>query len=297
MKKLLVFLILNFIKILKYCFYKITNKNILFYFNTINEDTYEKAYIKKSLIKFFTPNEDIYWRVKTLLTKEPETIDFINRFNNNKKIIFWDIGSNIGLYSIYAAATHKNIEIISFEPSFNNLRVLARNISVNGFSNKIKIISSPLLDKANFFSKMRESTMLEGSAINSFHSNLDFAGKVLKSQMDYNILGTSIDDLIKNKILEIPHYIKIDVDGLEHLILKSASLILKSNKIKKISVELNENYKSQYDGVLKIMKKHNFELTATGKTNSIIFFDEKNFVKKSNRFSKTFNFHFNKINK
>lgn len=139
--------------------------------------------------------------------------------------------------------------------------------------------------------------MLEGSAINSFHSNLDFAGKVLKSQMDYDILGTSIDYLIKNKILEIPHYIKIDVDGLEHLILKSSSLVLKSNKIKKISVELNENYKSQYNGVLKIMKKYNFELIASGKTNSIIFFDEKNLVKRSNRFSKTFNFHFRKINK
>ena len=38
---------------------------------------------------------------------------------------------NIGLYSIYAALRHKNIEVISFEPSTNNLRILSRNISIN----------------------------------------------------------------------------------------------------------------------------------------------------------------------
>ena len=74
-------------------------------------------------------------------------------------------------------------------------------------------------------------------------------------------------------------------------------MVLKSNKIKKISVELNENYKAQYNEVTKIMKKSNFELTSSGKTNSIIYFDEKTLIKKSTRFKKTFNFHFNKINK
>ena len=37
--------------------------------------------------------------------------------------------------------------------------------------------------------------------------------------MKYNLYGTSINSLIANKILQIPNYIKIDVDGIEHLIL------------------------------------------------------------------------------
>ena len=55
------------------------------------------------------------------------------------KKYFWDIGSNIGLYSIYAKIKHENIEIHSFEPSSSNLRVLSRNISINDLENKIKI--------------------------------------------------------------------------------------------------------------------------------------------------------------
>ena len=35
--------------------------------------------------------------------KEPETLQWISEFSNNEKTIFWDIGSNIGLYSIYNA--------------------------------------------------------------------------------------------------------------------------------------------------------------------------------------------------
>ena len=62
-----------------------------------------------------------------LLTKEPETLEWIDQFKGDK-IVFWDIGANVGLYSIYAALKHKDIQIISFEPSVNNLRVLSRNI-------------------------------------------------------------------------------------------------------------------------------------------------------------------------
>ena len=42
-------------------------------------------------------------RVNTFYSKEPETLKWIDNFNEDKNIIFWDIGANIGLYSIYAA--------------------------------------------------------------------------------------------------------------------------------------------------------------------------------------------------
>ena len=61
---------------------------------------------------------------KRLFKKEPETISWINnfyKFKINKKIKFWDIGANIGVYSIYAGKKYKNIEIVSFEPSTSNL--------------------------------------------------------------------------------------------------------------------------------------------------------------------------------
>ena len=107
---------------------------------------------------------------------------------------------------------------------------------------------------------MNESDFIEGGSLNSFGEKFDFEGKDFKINMKYQILGTTINNLIENKILEIPDYIKIDVDGIEHLILEGGSKYLKNNKLKSLSVEINENFKDQYEKVLKIMRENNFKI-------------------------------------
>ena len=100
---------------------------------------------------------------------------------------------------------------------------------------------------------MKESNFIEGGALNSFGENFNYEGKKFKSKMKYQIFGTTINYLIKSKILFIPDYIKIDVDGIEHLILKGSNLYLKNKKIKSLSIEINENFTEQYINVLKII--------------------------------------------
>ena len=111
-----------------------------------------------------SPNKLIEWRVNSLYTKEIETLEWIESFGGTKNIIFWDIGANIGLYSLYNAAINENSITISFEPSTSNLRVLSRNIAINKLEDRIKIFSQPLGNQANTFAKMRESDFIEGSA-------------------------------------------------------------------------------------------------------------------------------------
>ena len=58
--------------------------------------------------------------------------------------------------------------------------------------------------------------------------------------MKYSLFGTTINYLIKNSILQTPDYIKIDVDGIEHLILEGGSQYLEDKKIKSLLIEVNE---------------------------------------------------------
>ena len=61
----------------------------------------------------------------------------------------------------------------------------------------------------------------------------------------------------------VPTDIKIDVDGIEHLILEGGSKYLKNNKLKSLSVEINENFRDQYEKVLKII--HENIISSSGK--------------------------------
>ena len=285
MVKKLSYILYKIILTLDKLFHYITKRSILIWFKDfIQKDSYKKISILDKKINFFIPNQLTDWRVETFFTKEPETLEWIDNFEKKDKIIFWDIGANIGLYSIYSVLKNDNVSTISFEPSTSNLRVLSRNISINNLENKIKILSSPLSNKENQFLTMNEGDFVEGGALNAFGVNYDFEGKLFDSKMKYKVLGTTIKSLLDNNVLEIPNYIKIDVDGIEHLILEGAGNHLKDKRIKSLSIEINENFEEQYKKVIEIMDQNEFRLLHK-KHNDEMF-------NKSREFSKVFNYVF-----
>ncbi len=230
----------------------------------IESKSYKKITIQNTKIKFFVPNKAVNLRVKRFYSKEPGTLEWIDNFNNDN-IIFWDIGSNIGLFSIYASIKHKKIKVYSFEPSTSNLRVLSRNISINNLQEKIIINQFPLTLKPNTYQILKETRFQEGCASNLFGEDFGFDGNKIYEKNSYKVFGNNINNLIENKILEIPDYIKIDVDGIEHLILEGADKYLNSDKIKSISVELNEDFIDQKTRVKKILLDNNFLFVSKNK--------------------------------
>lgn len=282
------------IKKISYIIYKIfvfidkilrflTKRSILIWFKDFfHEESYKELSILEKKINFFIPNQLTEWRVNTFFSKEPETLEWIDNFSKDSSI-FWDIGANIGLYSIYNSIKNKNSTTIAFEPSTSNLRVLTRNISINNLEKNIKLFPLPLTNKQNSFLQMNENNFIEGGALNTFGETYNFEGQKFESEMKYTILGTSINYLLENKILEIPDYIKIDVDGIEHLILEGGNKFLNSQKIKSLSIEINENFKNQFEMIIKIMEENNFKILH--KKNNIN--SEKN-----TKFSNTFNYVF-----
>ncbi len=276
--KVLVFVL----KFLEKIIFQPINKKLLVYIKKALEDSsYKTKKVNDKNLLFFTPNDLCEMRVETLFTKEPETIKWIDNFSVKSNSTFWDIGANIGLYSIYAAAKHKNLNVISFEPALSNLRVLSRNISINNFSNKIKIFQVALSNKKNTFQEFNESIFQEGGSLNTFGEKFGFDGNLINKKNTYSIYGTTLNYLVENEILEIPDYIKIDVDGIEHLILSGANKFLKNDKIKGICVEINEKFLQQKKSISDLL------------INSDFTFQDKATVRDKNvndDFSETFNF-------
>lgn len=161
------------------------------------------------------------WRTQTLLTKEPETIQWISEMPNDS--VFWDVGANIGLYSIFAAKTRKNT-VIAIEPSFVNIATLAENIRLNGISSRVLVLAVALSD-------FDGPAVLSMDNIEIGHSNNQICigtNQIERLNSAQNlILVASIDSLIKNSKVPTPTHIKIDVDGIELAILKGAEKSLK----------------------------------------------------------------------
>ena len=187
-------------KKLSYFFYKIivlldrvflffTKRSLLIWFKDfIEEDSYKSLMILNKKIKFFVPNQLTNWRIDSFFSKEPETLEWIDSFEKKENLIFWDIGANIGLYSIYNVLKNKNSTTISFEPSSSNLRVLTRNIYINNLEQSVKVIPIPLSNKENVFEFMNEPQFIEGGALSSFGEKLDFQGKEFQPNMKYSLL-------------------------------------------------------------------------------------------------------------
>ena len=136
---------------------------------------------------------------------------------------------------------------------------------------------------------MKEGQFVEGGALNSFGEKFDFEGKEFKPTMKYSLLGTTMNYFIENSILDIPDYIKIDVDGIEHLILEGGDKFLNNEKVKSLSIEINENFKEQYDKVLNLMEKFNFKIVLKKHNDSL--------YPEGNSFINTYNYIFFKKTK
>jgi FkbM family methyltransferase len=198
---------------------------------------------------FSTPNSMCLERVRSFSSKEPETLNWIDSFPEGS--ILWDIGANVGLYSIYAAKV-RGCKVFSFEPSVFNLEVLARNIYLNDLGSLITIMPLAISDKmgSGDLSMSNESW---GGALSTFDKTYGFDGKDLKVIFKYPIFSLSLDELISRLDFKYPDYIKIDVDGIEQLILTGGNEVLK--KVKGVLIELPNLWQEQTDMCEQLLSK------------------------------------------
>lgn len=188
-------------------------------------------------ILFHATNEMVTWRINTIRQKEPETIQWIDTFMPDD--LFIDIGANIGLYSLYAAFSC-GVTVIAFEPESLNYALLNKNIFINKMDKKIKAYPIAISDGMTW-SELHISEFKEGGSCHNFEDTCNFKHEPSLFSYTQGCLSMSLDELIQKKFIDIPQHIKIDVDGIEHKILKGAKQLLEHPELKSILVEINNN--------------------------------------------------------
>ena len=143
---------------------------------------------------------------------------------------FYDIGANIGYYSLLAAIENENIRIIGFEPATGPLFFFRENVRINAFTNiKVESIALSHKDgeiefyeiKNNKYKYLEHNLGGESNAGSKTTGRNFVRNKVRTSTLDNYVRfagGGNVD------------LIKMDTEGTENLILERSDFVLKEMK-------------------------------------------------------------------
>jgi FkbM family methyltransferase len=172
-------------------------------------------------------------RALTVLTKQPGTIEWIDRFRPNS--VFWDVGANVGVYTLYAAL-RRDTRVVAFEPAAINYFLLDANVEANRLDSHVDCLLVGL-------SNERTIGHLEVSQFDPAKS-FSFRGKVARPyQARQAALMMSMDQLIEEHGLPCPNYIKIDVPGLTESIVAGGERLFRRDDLREVHIECSEEGK------------------------------------------------------
>jgi FkbM family methyltransferase len=125
--------------------------------------------------------------------------------------VFFDVGAHAGFYSMLASSlVGKSGRVFAFEPLPKNAGYLRKHIRMNRIPN-VTLIEAAVSDRSG------EARFREGGS--SFTGSIDSGGPLVVEQV-------SLDDLVWQREIPLPDYIKIDVEGAERMVLQGARELL-----------------------------------------------------------------------
>lgn len=136
---------------------------------------------------------------------------------------FFDIGANVGVYSIFLAARANVAEVLTFEPMQDCVAEIRRNAKLNGLSDKIRVVSVALSDTTGTATFRRMAEYSGGNGISDTHLFKD-----LPYASEETVKTKSLDDTVS--MLGEDIVLKIDVEGHEFCVLRGAEQLLANNR-------------------------------------------------------------------
>lgn len=180
-------------------------------------------------VVFSAPNYTVAQRNKSRFTSEQSIItDLLQELE--KDDVFYDVGANTGLYSLFAAKICS--EVIAFEPYPPNTKVFRIDISRNDLSN-IELYQLALSNSNGniTFSQPSEEDIGYGSSsiVNE------------ETENSVEVQTKTGDSLISEKDISLPTVIKIDVEGSEPLVINGLEETLSEPDCKLVYCEIHLN--------------------------------------------------------
>lgn len=172
------------------------------------------------------------------------------------KVIF-DIGANIGLYSLLAASQNQEAAIHAFEPTPSLAEMLITNAILNGFTN---IVINKVA--VNDLSGTLHLNYCSGSGGVNEGMNYTSAGR--ESLESITVPAISLDEYCIDNSIEYIDLMKVDVEGNEISVLRGAKRLISSSSIGFIFLELIDWAAARHDcttrDVMTLLTEHGYNI-------------------------------------
>jgi len=213
-------------------------------------------------IRFYTPSPLLLARAASVLSKEVDTIAWIDGLD--EEAVLWDVGANVGVYSLYAAL-RRNVTVLAFEPSAANFHVLSKNIQLNDLSGRMTAYCVAF-SAGTQLGVLNLSSPRMGAALAQFGrpAELSRYADAQSEAVTQGMIGFSIDDFIEEFNPPFPNALKMDVDGLEREILEGAYKTLRDPRLQSLMVELGVSREDEYRRAFGLLKRAGFGFVSRG---------------------------------
>jgi len=148
--------------------------------------------------------------------------------DDGKRVLFLDVGSDIGTFCVSVANKFKNdqrFSAIAFEPS-ESFHILKRNLELNGLTHCCEPVNLALFDQAGLELDFNFDPKAPGSSC------------ISSGCSSYKVITTTIDDSLGDRLNAVDVLvIKIDVEGVESRVLMGGANSLRKAPTVELMVE------------------------------------------------------------
>lgn len=181
-------------------------------------------------------NRIMAFRWASFNRKEPETLDWIDRTLNDGEI-FFDIGANVGVYTMYAALRRPGARVVAFEPEYANLHLLRDNILANRLQDRVEVYALALGNRTGV-SRLHIQDATPGAALHTESTEPLAVTRTHKPVIWREGISAYTLDAFCREVGVRPHCLKIDVDGTEPEVLEGAAETLRSETLRSVILEM-----------------------------------------------------------
>jgi FkbM family methyltransferase len=180
---------------------------------------------------------DLNWHIQRHLyfwgAYERDECRYWARLAERSATIF-DIGANVGLYSLVAASSNPSARIHAFEPTSHLVRKIETNIALNRFQNIL--VNALGVGSTSGRGHLHECLGNEGS-----NEGMNYvSGSNLESKPGIEVPMVTLDDYCQAQKINQIDLMKVDIEGGEYDAFAGARNLLAEGRISCIFVELME---------------------------------------------------------